>query len=63
MIVKMDHPIFGEIQNLASPIKMSRTPPSIRSLAPKIGQDTEEILKSLKYSEEDIKNLKKKRVI
>lgn len=63
MIVKMDHPIFGEVQNLASPIKMSRTPPSIRSFAPKMGQNTAEILKSLKYSEEDIKNLKKKRVI
>ena len=63
MIVKMDHPILGEIKNLASPIKMSRTPPTIRSLAPKIGQNTEEILKSLNYSEEDIQNFKKNRVI
>jgi crotonobetainyl-CoA:carnitine CoA-transferase CaiB-like acyl-CoA transferase len=63
MIVKMDHPIFGEIQNLASPIKMSRTPPQIRSLAPKQGQNTEEILKSLNYSNEDIENLRKNKIV
>ncbi|MFX1279590.1 MAG: CaiB/BaiF CoA transferase family protein [Promethearchaeota archaeon] len=63
MIVTMEHPIFGEIQNLASPIKMSRTPPTIRSLAPKTGQHTEEILKSLNYSEDQIQNLKKNKII
>jgi len=63
MIVKMDHPIFGEIQNLASPIKMSRTPPRIRTLAPKQGQNTEEVLKSLNYTDEDIKNLRKNKVV
>ncbi|MHA1375350.1 MAG: CoA transferase, partial [Promethearchaeota archaeon] len=63
MIVNMDHPIFGEIQNLASPIKMSRTPPQIRTLAPKQGQNTEEVLKSLNYSDEDIKNLRKNKVV
>ena len=63
MIVKMDHPILGEIQNLASPIKLSRTPTKIRSFAPKMGQNTAEILKSLNYSEEDIQNLKENKVI
>ncbi|MHA2472892.1 MAG: CaiB/BaiF CoA transferase family protein [Promethearchaeota archaeon] len=63
MIVKMDHPVLGEVQNLASPIKMSRTPPTIRSFAPKAGQNTEEILKSLNYSDEDIKILKENKKI
>ncbi len=63
MIVKMEHPILGEVQNLGSPIKLSRTPATIRSFAPKIGQNTEEILKSLNHSEEDIQNLKKNKVI
>ena len=62
MIVKMKHPILGEVQNLGSPIKLSRTPATIRSFAPKIGQNTEEILKSLDYSEEDIENFKKNKV-
>ncbi|MHA2008584.1 MAG: CaiB/BaiF CoA transferase family protein [Promethearchaeota archaeon] len=63
MIVNVKHPVFGEIQNLASPIKLSRTPPTIRSLAPKLGENTEEILTSLNYSEEDILNFKKNKVI
>ncbi|MFW9824898.1 MAG: CoA transferase, partial [Candidatus Thorarchaeota archaeon] len=63
MIVKMEHPILGEIQNLASPIKLSRTPVTIRSFAPKHGQDTVEVLKTLNYSKQDIQNFKKNKVI
>jgi crotonobetainyl-CoA:carnitine CoA-transferase CaiB-like acyl-CoA transferase len=63
MVVKLKHPIFGEVQNVASPIKMSRTALSIRSLAPRVGQHTKEILKSLNYTDEDIRNFKKKGII
>jgi crotonobetainyl-CoA:carnitine CoA-transferase CaiB-like acyl-CoA transferase len=63
MIIKMKHPILGEVQNLASPIKLSRTPTKIRSFAPKHGQHTKEILKSFGYSEEDIQNFKINKVL
>ncbi len=63
MVVKMNHPILGEVQNLASPIKLSRTPTEIRSFAPKSGQNTEEILKTLNYTDEDIQNLRKSEII
>lgn len=63
MIVELDHPKFGKIQNIASPIKYSRTPLVIRSLAPKIGQDTVEILKSLDYTADDIKSFKREGII
>ena len=59
MVVEIDHPKFGKIQNVSSPIKYSRTPLTIRSLAPKIGQNTNEILKELNYTEEQIRNFKK----
>ncbi|MFX0012103.1 MAG: CaiB/BaiF CoA transferase family protein [Candidatus Hermodarchaeota archaeon] len=59
MVVELDHPKFGRIQNISSPIKYSRTPLTIRSLAPKIGQHTKEILKDLNYTEDEIKNLRK----
>ena len=59
MVVDIDHPKLGKIQNIASPIKYSRTPLTIRSNAPKIGQNTKEILDSLGYSAEQIKNFKK----
>ena len=63
MVVELDHPKFGKVQNVASPIKYSRTPLSIRSIAPKTGKHTNEILKSLDYSDEEIKMLKKQGII
>lgn len=59
MVVNIDHPKLGKIQNIASPIKYSRTPLTIRSNAPKIGQNTKELLDSLGYSAEQIENFKK----
>lgn len=63
MVVEMDHPKFGKIQNIASPIKYSKTPLKIRSLAPKRGQDTKAVLNGLGYSSEEILDFKKKGVI
>jgi crotonobetainyl-CoA:carnitine CoA-transferase CaiB-like acyl-CoA transferase len=63
MVEIQDHPKFGKIQNIASPIKMSRTPLKIRSLAPQVGENTEEILMKLGYSKEDLKKLKKEGAI
>lgn len=63
MVVEIDHPKLGKIQNVASPIKYSRTPLSIRSIAPKIGQNTKDILADLGYSIEQISIYKKNGVI
>ncbi|MFX0041309.1 MAG: CaiB/BaiF CoA transferase family protein [Candidatus Hodarchaeota archaeon] len=63
MVVEMNHPKFGRIQNVGTPIKYSRTPLTIRNLAPKIGQHTKEILKSLNYNDDDISNFKRKGII
>ena len=63
MVVEVEHPKLGKLKNIASPIKYSRTPLKIRSFAPKVGQHTKEILKSLKYSDEDIKVLKKEKIL
>lgn len=63
MVVNLDHPKFGRIQNIAPAIKFSRTPLTIRTLAPNQGDHTVEILKSLNYSDEEIRELKKSKVI
>ncbi|MFW9894975.1 MAG: CoA transferase, partial [Candidatus Thorarchaeota archaeon] len=63
MIVEMDHPKLGKIQNVASPIKYSRTPLKIRQFAPQIGQDTIEILKSLGYTVKEIQYFKENKII
>lgn len=63
MVVNTNHPKLGELKNIVSPIKMSRTPLNIRTIAPKVGQHTKEILKSLNYNEEEISKLKKEGII
>lgn len=63
MVVELDHPKFGKVKNVNSAIKLSRTPLTIRSLAPSLSEHTKEVLMSLNYSEEEIKQFKRKKVI
>lgn len=48
---------------LASPIKLSVTPPSIRQGAPEFGEHTEEVLRELGLNQEEIKRLKEEGVV
>lgn len=63
MVQTQNHPKIGEIKNIASPIKYSRTPLKIGSLAPKVGEHTKEILKKMGNSREDIKEFKRNGII
>ncbi len=63
-IVEYDHPDLGKIKEIGIPIELSKTPGSIRTPAPQLGQHTEEVLIDLLgLSWEDIENLKDKQVI
>lgn len=63
MILEVDHPSAGKIRQIGIPIKFSETPGQIRSPAPFIGQQTEEILQDLGYAREQIEELRKGQVI
>ncbi len=52
--VSYDHPSQGRIEQVANPVKMSKTPSSIRMPAPEFGQHTEEILLEYGYTWDDI---------
>ncbi len=54
---------YGEIPMLGTPFKMSETPGEIKYAPPELGENTDEILKSIGFSHEDINNLKEKMVI
>jgi len=43
-IVDLEHPILGKIKFPAHPVNFSRTPATFRSIAPEVGQHTEEVL-------------------
>ena len=63
MIVEVEHPSAGGIKMSGIPIKLSDTPGSIRTAAPILGQDTDEVLKGYGYSEGEIKELREKGVL
>lgn len=62
-IVQAEHPSKGSIDLVGAPVNFSRTPGSVRSTAPELGQHTEEVLLDLGYSWEDIGALKEGEVI
>lgn len=62
-IVEVKHPRLGAIKVPGIVPKFEKTPGSIRSIAPDLGENNEEILKGLGYSLEEIKTLKQHGVI
>jgi formyl-CoA transferase len=53
----VDHPTFGSVRALGSPIKMSATPPDARRRAPLLGEHSEEVLREAGFNEEQIREL------
>ncbi|HXZ37910.1 MAG TPA: CoA transferase, partial [Thermodesulfobacteriota bacterium] len=63
MVTEFVDPRKGKMKLLSSPIKMSETPPDIRSAPAVFGEHTEEILKELGFREEEIRHMKKEGVV
>ncbi|WP_077213254.1 CaiB/BaiF CoA transferase family protein [Bacillus dakarensis] len=63
LFTEMNHPIAGTIKQIGFPLKFSNTPGKIHSHSPILGEHTEEILSQLKYSEEEIEQLRTSGVI
>lgn len=63
MMVEMEHPVEGTVKGLGIPVKLSETPGRIRHAAPLLGEHTQETLAGLGYSEEEITDLRERKVI
>jgi len=63
MVLEYEYPGIGPMKMLGFPAKMSKTPGRFRMPAPQLGQHTEEILKSLQFTDEQISELKAKSII
>ncbi len=63
MIVSMNHPAAGPVRSLGNPVKLNRTPPTVRRAAPTLGEDTVTILTGLGYSDAQIRLMSKDGVI
>lgn len=63
MLLEVDHPTASKIKMIGFPIKMSRTPCTIALPPPLLGQHTEEILRELNYSDQEIEELRASGII
>jgi CoA:oxalate CoA-transferase len=62
-LVKRPHRDLGEWWYAPTPIEFQKTPVSIRSEAPLLGEHTDEILAEMGFSEDEIRDLKDREVV
>ncbi len=63
MVVEVRHPTHGAITEFGVPIKLSETPGTVRLAAPAPGEHTDEVLRSLGLSADEIRGLRTNRVV
>lgn len=54
---QMQHPTEGTLRVAANPIGLKRTPPSVRRLAPRLGEHTREILGEFEFRASEVEGL------
>jgi len=63
MAVPVKHPVLGELRLQAPPSTLSRTPASVRTAAPDVGEHTDEVLGELGFSADDVARLRRDKVV
>jgi crotonobetainyl-CoA:carnitine CoA-transferase CaiB-like acyl-CoA transferase len=63
MVVHADDPELGHVAHIRTPIRMSVSRVAVRTVAPRLGQHTDEILTALGYSTEDIADLRRAKAV
>jgi crotonobetainyl-CoA:carnitine CoA-transferase CaiB-like acyl-CoA transferase len=63
MIIDMEHPTAGKVDNVGIPVQFSKTPASVQGPSPVLGQHTHQVLTWLDYSSEEIEEFRSEKVI
>jgi formyl-CoA transferase len=58
MVVEHEHPEAGRVRSLGNPVKLSRSPATVRKAAPRLGEDTDAVLGELGYDAAAIAGLR-----
>ena len=63
MVWQMPHAVKGNLPVVAFPLAFSRMTASLRRNPPRLGEHTEEVLREIGYGQEEIAQLRQKKVI
>ena len=63
MLVAIDHPTLGRIEQVGTAIKLSATPGSVRSPSPLFGEHTDEVLAAAGYGPHEVERLRHEGVV
>ena len=63
LIIEVDEPRAGKVRMMGIPVKISGAPAEVRTLAPDLGQHTDEVLIEIGYTKTQIGQLRQKGII
>jgi crotonobetainyl-CoA:carnitine CoA-transferase CaiB-like acyl-CoA transferase len=63
VIVELEHPAFGLVKSLATPVHLSGTALSYRRYPPRLGENNDEILRELGYDSKQVESFRSEGII
>ena len=63
MVVHADDPELGRVPHIRASVRLSRSRVAVRTVAPRLGAHTDEVLAGLGYGSAEIEALRRDRVI